>query len=104
MATCKDCIHFEVCKDYLIECAVHGESERMNVPCDKFKNKADFVEVVRCKDCKRFMEYADGVQSVEGANGDCFIRMMYSLEKQFYSVKYDDFCSYGERKEGEQDG
>ena len=45
MATCKDCIHFEVCKDYLIECAVHGESERMNVPCAKFKNKADFVEV-----------------------------------------------------------
>ena len=99
MAKCSDCIHEEICDMPII---TDGRKNASNCKC--FKNKADFVEVVRCKDCKRFMEYADGVQSVEGANGDCFIRMMYSLEKQFYSVNYDDFCSYGERKEGEQDG
>lgn len=55
---------------------------------------ADVVEVVRCKDCKHFMEYANEGK-VEGADGDCFIRMSYSLDHQFYAVKCDDFCSYG---------
>lgn len=61
---------------------------------------ADVVEVVRCKDCKYFMEYANEGK-VEGADGDCFIRMSYSLDHQFYAVKCDDFCGYGERKENE---
>ena len=43
--TCKDCVHYEVCKEYLIECAEYGEAERTLNPCAKFKNKADFVEV-----------------------------------------------------------
>lgn len=60
---------------------------------------ADIEDVVRCEKCKQFMEYADGIQSVEGANGDCFIRMMNSIYKQFCGVKYNDFCSYGERDE-----
>lgn len=45
MATCKDCVHYEVCKGYLIECAEHGEAEKILNPCANFKNKADFVEV-----------------------------------------------------------
>ena len=49
--TCKECLYYEVCKDYLAKCAEYGEAERINNPCTKFKNKADFVEVVRCKDC-----------------------------------------------------
>jgi hypothetical protein len=43
--TCKDCVHYEVCKEHLIECAEHGEAERILNPCAKFKNKADFVEL-----------------------------------------------------------
>lgn len=56
-------------------------------------------KIVMCKNCKQFMEYAEGVQCVEDANGDCFIRMMHSVDKQFCGVKYDDFCSYGERRD-----
>lgn len=43
MATCKDCINYEKCG---------GSLTNNLVPCDFFKNKADVVEVVRCKDCK----------------------------------------------------
>ena len=48
MATCKDCIHYEPCYEYgnILDPLGGG------VKCDSFKNKADFVEVVRCKDCK----------------------------------------------------
>lgn len=58
---------------------------------------ADVEEVVRCKDCKRFMKYSDD-GNVEGADGDCFIRMSHSLDRQFCAVKCTDFCSYGQRK------
>lgn len=60
---------------------------------------ADVVEVVRCEKCKHFMEYnEDYVGKVEKADGDCYIRKMYSCDPQFCAVKSDDFCSYGERK------
>lgn len=42
----------------------------------------DAVEVVRCKDCRKFKTYA--------------CRMVAS--------GYDDFCSYGERKESADNG
>ena len=86
-----------------------NEFEGLNVPLSEVAIKvgqaikntptADVVEVVRCKDCKHFCEYSEAhKRAVERADGDCFIRMMYSLDHQFYAVRYNDFCSYGERK------
>ena len=46
MATCKDCVHYDVCQYHIDE-----ETDMTINECGKFKNKADFVEVVRCKDC-----------------------------------------------------
>lgn len=61
------------------------------------------VEVVMCKDCKQFMEYTkEYKRCVEGADGDCRIRVFHSGEKQFIACKYSDFCSYGERKDGDE--
>lgn len=60
----------------------------------------DVVEVVRCKDCKRLMEYAEGKQRIEGADGDCSIRMMNTSDEQFWGVTFNDYCSYGKRKGG----
>ena len=37
MATCKDCVHYDVCTFHITE----NENEK----CMHFKNKADFVEV-----------------------------------------------------------
>ncbi len=62
---------------------------------------ADVVPVVRCRDCKHFMEYTrEYVQTTEGADGDCYIKLINSEDKQYFACTYDDFCSYGERKEG----
>ena len=86
--TCKNCIYYEVCKDYLVECAEHGEADRINNPCTKFKNKADFVEVVRCKGCK-FAREQDKVFGITD----------YKCSKHNIScLSPYDFCSYGERK------
>ena len=55
---------------------------------------ADVVEVVRCKDCKHYdmgvclKIYSDGAVHPEA----------------WQSRKPEDFCSYGERKEGTDDG
>lgn len=57
---------------------------------------ADVAEVVRCKDCKYFMEYTDEYK-VESADGDCYLRVVNSTSPQFNAVKYDEFCSYGKR-------
>jgi hypothetical protein len=48
--TCYDCINYD-------DCIKRGDVAAINLTedsekeCDLFKNKADFVEVVRCKDC-----------------------------------------------------
>ena len=90
---CKDCVHEKVCKNaYLFKVTPP------NV-CGFFKNKADFVEVVRCKDCNQFSENIEGTRPIEGADGKCFIRMVHSIDTQYCGVCYDDYCSYGERKE-----
>lgn len=95
--TCKDCFHYQVCGSFgFVLDPLHG-----GVTCCDFKTKADVVEVVRCKDCT-------------------FSREMDKYEKQLYfdtcvgctkhSESYhslimdgDDFCSYGERKEGAEE-
>lgn len=42
--TCEDCIYYDIlCKDTL-------QDDELQL-CDSFKNKADFIEVVRCKNC-----------------------------------------------------
>ena len=57
--TCMDCVHFKgVCEghglyfedEYIKNVAF---SEDVKDLCPDFKNKADFVEVVRCKDCAK---------------------------------------------------
>ena len=53
MANCSDCFNFGDClqyegtKYYGLDAACDNVEEL----CENFKNKADFVEVVRCKDC-----------------------------------------------------
>ena len=60
----------------------------------------DAVEVVMCKDCKYFMEFRPEHPNVQGADGDCYIRVVCSEDHQFNAVRGCDYCSYGERKDG----
>ena len=60
----------------------------------------DAVEVVRCKDCKHFRHYGKTSLFINGKNikaGWCQRRIRYDEECRMTA---DDFCSYGERKEG----
>ena len=60
----------------------------------------DAAPVVRCKDCRQFIEYSkQRKKTAEDADGDCKIRMFNSNYEAFIGVKYNDFCSYGEKRE-----
>ena len=84
--TCKDCIYFKRCVVLGVELDIKRNKEA-DKNCRHFKNKADFVEVVECSNCK----YAH-------FNKDA---CAYSCKRRdYYSefVKPTDYCSYGERK------
>ncbi len=56
---------------------------------------ADVAEVVRCKDCKHYRNYPNGL---------CYLHTEPKENERCYSgeavcVEPDDFCSYGERRE-----
>jgi hypothetical protein len=81
MAKCGDCLHFRMCSHYVTPEETFPEVGG----CSAFKNKGDFVEVVRCKDCKHF------IQEEHGCNHFGY----YSHTPWVDEV---DFCSYGERR------
>ena len=91
MATCKDCLHHKACsadnENYfmLIGC-VNVESN-----CIDFVDKSNFVEVVRCKDCKHCRNSV--YPFIDHTLRECKVWKSATRE--------DDFCSYGERREGE---
>ena len=72
MATCNDCIYYPVCN--------------YKMWCDLFKDKTNFVEVVRCKDCLYATERYGHLNCIHGVS----YRNSWN--------KPDDYCSYGERK------
>lgn len=56
----------------------------------------DVEQVIRCKDCKHYRNYPNGL---------CYLHTEPKSNARGYSgeavcVEPDDFCSYGERKEG----
>ena len=84
--TCKDCIHKDLCKDDY-ELGYLFKDENGNYftdDCEHFKNKADFVEVVRCRNCKF-------------AYKNRFLGEFY-CEKTYHKIKQIHFCGEGKRK------
>lgn len=78
--TCKDCIHDRVCphlKD--------SDAEK----CGAFKNKADYAEVVRCKNCIDYIPDADldheQLPNDLEADGYCDNWLKYTNETNFCS-------------------
>ena len=101
MATCKDCLYYEVCP---LGLAIQGKTGT----CLKFKNKADFVEVCRCRDCIHAVELDKHCELNRFAYKHCVMwkgeeeKNVWHKYKKYYKdysiVEPDDFCSYGERK------
>ena len=56
--------------------------------CGNFISAADVVEVIRCKDCEHYEQFTTGCDE-----------MVCELDDLFRNP--DDFCSYGERKDGD---
>ena len=59
----------------------------------------DAVPVVRCKDCKHYKEFR--TKQKKQVMKLCYRMGKHDME---YFVKPNDFCSYGERKEGADNG
>ena len=85
MAKCGDCLHYPVCQQFVDENESFPELKK---GCPAFKNKADYPRVVRCKDCKHYIQEEHG----------CNYFGYYSHTPWVDEV---DYCSYGERREGE---
>ena len=86
MATCKVCIG----NDYCFVKPLHPRM--MEKSCKQFKNKADFVEVVRCKDCmKGFTKFIKNEKYIE-------CQLYHHEDKRQYKDEMD-FCSHGVRKD-----
>jgi len=84
MDKCEKCLYKENCQ-FL---ATHKGA--IVADCTAYKDAANVVEVVRCKDCKHYRDWGDYTTCMK------------------WTVDYDvptgpnAFCSYGERKENEQ--
>ena len=81
MAECKDCVHNEVCPvPHLKDAYV----------CKQFKDRTKYAEVVRCVDCRRCIMLSNS-----------FNNEVVCGKRILTFFKPDDFCSCGERREGE---
>lgn len=90
---CKKCYHFQVCANVMKNQLFIREKMLLeeNPECEHFIPAADVVEVVRCKDCK--------FHEVNVLN--CGMEWC----KKFSRITYfNDYCSYGERKDSNGNG
>jgi hypothetical protein len=82
--TCSHCVHVDVCENRFSW--LDQEDNTKHIICRHFKDKADVVDVVRCRDCKHLVINPFG-------NGDICCRW-----DEWVYPKPNDFCSYGEPK------
>ena len=89
MSKCKDCLSEQVCR-YNDGINLYCKED---CECPHFKNKADFVEVVRCGQCKHYkMHYHYFDADKPTGFGHCtLIGMDVDIGDKY-------FCSCGERK------
>ena len=88
MATCKDCVRYNGCtSDW------HKLSKIEHI-CNNFKTNADYVEVVRCKDCEH---YHRAKESTICDYDYCDI--LYYCDGSHRTACEQDYCSYGKRKD-----
>lgn len=94
MAKCKDCLNYKACKIWVEDTKKEFNFTPLLIPCAAFKNKADVVEVVRCKDCKHSY-----INSFSAQSGVALCKFWSNrAEGNNLVVQQDDYCSYGERK------
>ena len=81
LAVCVDCA-FQECMD----CPRNKVKQKLK---EAARNKVDVIQVVRCRECKH------------RGTDDCIFHIKGEPADEELLLKLDnDFCSYGERKEG----
>ena len=91
MAKCKDCLHYEACLTFS---KIINAARDVKKGCEHFKDRTEVAEVVRCKDCKHCLRHTVPL----GTYGYCNHFGYYDYAPE---VQPEDFCSYGERREGD---
>lgn len=105
--TCKDCLHNGACsgftptdldKDVFDYCREGRADEIPDIEdrCNEFENKMDFVEVVRCKDCKHCIKL-EKIIPVCGHEKNVLITESAPTRVHMLVVDDYDYCSFGER-------
>ena len=89
------CFHYDACFYHITE-----ETKRLTVnECPLYHNKADVVEVVRCKDCKRcemcFPCKAFGLEAPP-----VYVCRLFHRNRE---VLPNDYCSYGAKMDGKEE-
>lgn len=80
MATCKDCVHYDIC--------IFHHKGNENEQCLNFKNKVNVVSVVRCANCRHRKK---GVfRAVDNL-------VYWKCKLHNDEILLTDYCSYGER-------
>ena len=80
-----------------VRMAEHNQDVAEQTLNQQAENVKDWIPVVRCKDCKWYKE-----GELLAPNKFCF-RLKHPTENRNVGYNFcdDDFCSYGERREGE---
>ena len=81
-ATCGDCIHAKICEHIP---TLTGFDRNNIAYCESFRNAADVVEVVRCKDCDK------------SEPSNVWDDWVFCQANKIHH-RDDNFCSYGERR------
>lgn len=81
MPSCKDCLLSDVCVDRYV-CG-----DRPACACQRFKDRNQFVEVVRCKDCIHICLHS---------SGDFYCSITGT---EYKSYELDHYCSYGAKND-----
>ena len=94
--TCKDCIHYEPCFSGGVSMWNNIEQTKEDC-CSHFKNKADFVEVVRCEECEHSRKIDGSKCPILSHCIVCECEKILSDGPMIYPKTH--FCSYGERRD-----
>ena len=90
---CENCIYHKNCQFIASHkfAYIHGQISG----CTAFEDKSNYVQVVRCKDCKHFEQMYDLRNGWKLHFGLCLLKTNHRHDEQ---VNCDYFCGDGEKR------
>ena len=85
--TCKECVHYEICK------TLRPIEWCMDKTCSRYTSKAYFIEVVRCRDCK----YATTIKDY-----DMLQDYIWCCRHGNKVIHINNYCSFAMRRDNNE--